>query len=167
MLRLRESGVFVTWKTSLSLCMLLLGSHSIPALAADLAVTVDKNELVTTVKEVNAMWIKVGDRRFRLILEENAATRALIKLAPLTLQMAELNGNEKHAELPHPLPTQETRPGAIDVGDVMLYGKDTLVIFYAEFKSSYSYTSLGHVDNPEELPRVLGSNRVMAVFSSD
>lgn len=167
MLKLGESGMSATWKIALSLCMLLLSSYSLSALAADATVKVDKTERSTAANEEKTMWIKVGDRRFKLALEDNAATRALIKLTPLTLQMAELNGNEKHAELPHPLPMQETRPGAIEVGDVMLYGKNTLVIFYAAFKSGYSYTRLGHLDNPEDLARALGSNGVSVVFSSD
>lgn len=167
MLRFGESGIYVKLKTTLSLCMLLLGSYSMFALAAGSAMTVDRNALLTKTKGVSSMWIDVGDRRFKVALEDNAATRALIKLAPMRLQMAELNGNEKYAELPKALPTQEIRPGAIDVGDVMLYGKDTLVIFYAAFQSSYGYTRLGHIDNSEELPRVLGSNGVEVVFSSD
>ena len=43
--------------------------------------------------------------------------------------MSELNGNEKHADLPKPLPAKANRPGTIRNGDLMLYGADTLVVF--------------------------------------
>src|SRR5687768_2839479 len=45
---------------------------------------------------------------------------------PLTLDMRELNGNEKHADLPKPLPANASLPGTIRHGDLMLYGADTL-----------------------------------------
>ena len=86
---------------------------------------------------------------------------------PLTLDMAELNGNEKHVDLPKPLPTNAARPGMIRVGDLMLYGSNTLVIFYSTFQSSYSYTRLGRVDDPAGLAGALGSGSTRVVFSAD
>jgi hypothetical protein len=41
------------------------------------------------------------------------------------------------------------------------------VVFYLTFDSSYSYTRLGRVDDPSELPAVLGSRGVRVVFSKD
>ena len=112
------------------------------------------------------MWMTVGERRFAITLTDNAAARAFAAQLPLTLEMSELNGNEKHAELPKPLPANASRPGTIRNGDLMLYGADTLV-FYLTFQSSYSYTRLGRVDDPSELPRALGPRGVRVVFSKD
>ena len=36
-----------------------------------------------------------------------------MQLLPLTLEMAELNGNEKHGRLPRSLPVDAMRPGTI------------------------------------------------------
>src|SRR6187431_2759078 len=57
------------------------------------------------------MWMSVGERRFAITLTDNAAARAFAAQLPLTLDMSELNGNEKHAELPRALPAKASRPG--------------------------------------------------------
>ena len=113
------------------------------------------------------MWMTVGERRFAVTLTDNAAARAFAAQLPLTLDMSELNGNEKHADLPKPLPAKANRPGTIRNGDLMLYGADTLVVFYLTFQSSYSYTRLGRVDDPSDLPQALGPRSVRVLFSKD
>ena len=113
------------------------------------------------------MWMTVGERRFVITLADNAAARAFAARVPLTLDMSDLNGNEKHAELREALPASASRPGTIRNGDVMLYGTTTLVVFYETFNSSYSYTRLGRVDDPADLPEALGRRGVRVVFSRD
>ena len=49
----------------------------------------------------------------------------------------------------------------------MLYGTDTLVVFYSMFTSSYSYTRLGRVDDAARLVQALGARSVRVVFSKD
>jgi hypothetical protein len=113
------------------------------------------------------MWMTVGERRFAITLADSAAARAFAAQLPLSLDMVELNGNEKYADLPEALPSEARRPGKIENGDVMLYGTSTLVVFYARFNSSYSYTRLGRVENPADLPGALGLGGVRVVFSED
>ena len=117
--------------------------------------------------EESRMWMTVGERRFAITLTDNAAARAFAAHLPLTLDMSELNGNEKHASLPQPLPANASRPGTIRNGDIMLYGTDTLVVFYLTFNSSYSYTRLGRVEEPANLAEALGRSGVRVVFSKD
>ena len=117
--------------------------------------------------EESRMWMTVGERRFAITLTDNASARAFAAQLPLTLDMNELDGNEKHADLAAALPANASRPGTIRNGDLMLYGTNTLVVFYATFNSSYSYTRLGRVDDPADLPRALGRRGVRVVFSSD
>ena len=74
------------------------------------------------------MWMTVGGRRFAITLADTAAARAFAAQLPLTLDMAELNGNEKHADLAVTLPTDTSRPGTIRNGDLMLYGSNTVVV---------------------------------------
>ena len=107
----------------------------------------------------------VGDRRFAVTLADNEAARAFVSQLPLTLDMPDLNDNEKHVRLPRSLPTNAVRPGTIRTGDVMLYGSDTLVVFYKTFPSSYSYTRIGRIDDPAGLERALGDGSVTVTFA--
>lgn len=65
------------------------------------------------------------------------------------------------------LPTKASRPGTVRNGDLMLYGSQTLVVFYLTFDSSYTYTSLGRVDDPTGLAEALGRDDVQIKFSKD
>jgi hypothetical protein len=86
-------------------------------------------------------------------------------MLPLTIDMPDLNGNEKHAKLAKPLPASASRPGTIRNGDLMLWGADTLVVFYLTFDSAYSYTRLGRVDDPAALSATLGRGTVKISFT--
>jgi len=112
------------------------------------------------------MWMTVGDRSFAIVLADNETARTFSALSPLSLDMAELNGNEKYADLPKALPTNAGRPGAIRSGDLMLYGNRTLVVFYLTFDSSYSYTPIGRVVDPSGLAQALGTDGVRITFSA-
>ncbi|MFL6531737.1 MAG: cyclophilin-like fold protein [Pseudomonas sp.] len=109
----------------------------------------------------------VGEQRFAITLTDSAAAQALSGLLPLTLEMSDLNRNEKYATLPRTLPARASRPATIRNGDVMLYGTDTLVVFYKDFDSAYAYTRLGHISDPSSLARALGPGSVQATFTHD
>lgn len=113
------------------------------------------------------MWMSVGERRFAITLADTEAARAFAAMLPLSIDMPDLNSNEKHAELPKSLPTNASRPGTIRNGDLMLYGSRTLVVFYVTFDSSYSYTRLGRVDDPVGLAQALGSGSAQIEFSKN
>ncbi len=111
-------------------------------------------------KEQLNMWITVNGHRFEVVLEDSATTQALITQLPLTLHMEELNGNEKHVQLSGILPTDEKRTGIIHNGDLMLYGNQTLVVFYKTFSSIHSYTRVGKLKQPEKLQKILGNGNI-------
>ena len=113
------------------------------------------------------MWMTIGERRFAITLADTAAARALVARLPLTLDMAELNGNEKHVDLPQALPAHAERPGTIQNGDLMLYGSSTLVIFYKTFRSPYAYTRLGRIDDPNGLSEALGPRNSRVTFTEN
>jgi hypothetical protein len=113
------------------------------------------------------IWMTVGDKRFAITLADTAAARDFVAMLPLSINMPDLNSNEKHAKLSTPLATDTIRPGTIRNGDLMLYGSQTLVVFYQSFTSTYSYTRLGRVDDPTELAKTLGSDAAKIEFSRD
>lgn len=112
------------------------------------------------------MQMTFGTRRFVVNLEGNPSARAFAQLLPMTLDMPDLNGNEKHARLPSSLPTNPMQPGTIRTGDVMLYGNDTLVVFYKTFRSSYSYTRIGQIVDSTGLADALGADSQRISFSA-
>ena len=110
------------------------------------------------------MWMTVGTQRFAVTLEDNPTTRAFVQSLPATFEMIELNGNEKYARLPRSLPANPVRPGTIRTGDVLLYGNDTLVVFYETFRSNYSYTRIGHITESAGLAQALGPRNPRVAF---
>jgi hypothetical protein len=110
------------------------------------------------------MQIKIGNNTFNATLYDNATVTALKSFLPLTVNMIELNGNEKYADLSRSLPTNTSKPGTIQNGDLMLYGSSTLVLFYKTFSTSYSYTRLGRIDDVTGLVAALGAGNVVVTF---
>ncbi|RKT01805.1 cyclophilin-like fold protein [Chryseobacterium defluvii] len=108
--------------------------------------------------------IKVGSQTFTATLLDNNSAKAFKEMLPLTINMVELNANEKYYDLPNSLPTNSSNPGTIKNGDLMLYGSKTLVLFYKIFSTSYSYTKLGSVDDVTGLASALGSGNVTITF---
>jgi len=101
--------------------------------------------------------IKIGSKHYTTTLFNNPTATAFKAMLPLTMNMTELNGNEKYFDLSKNLPTNASNPGKINNGDLLLYGSKTLVLFYKTFSTSYSYTKLGKIDNPSGLAEALGS----------
>ena len=121
----------------------------------------------SSITEKSRMWMTVGEQRFAITLADNAAARTFVTLLPLTLEMSDLNSNEKYASLPGALPANASKPGTIHAGDLMLYGTVTLVVFYSTFESTYAYTRLGRVDDNANLAQVLGRHAVNVMFSQN
>lgn len=112
----------------------------------------------------NKLRITVGTASFAATLSDNAAATAFKAMLPMTVNMSEMNGNEKLYYLPDRLSASASSPGSIRTGDLMLWGSDCLVLFYKSFSSSYSYTKLGRIENATGLDTALGSGSVTVVF---
>lgn len=108
--------------------------------------------------------ITVNSQTFSATLLDNSSAEAFKEMLPLTINMTELNGNEKYYDFPNSFPTNSSNPGTIKNGDIMLYGSKTLVLFYKSFSTSYSYTKLGSVDDATGLATALGTGNVKVTF---
>ena len=72
------------------------------------------------------MWTSVDERRFAMTLTNNPTCRAFASQPLLTLNMANLNGQEQYAELLQAPPVSARGAGTVRNGDLMLYGATTL-----------------------------------------
>ena len=111
------------------------------------------------------MQITIGTIPFTVELAGNATSEKLQMLLPLMLSMEDHLHNEKHAQLPQSLPVDSYAPRQVQAGDVMLWGNNTLVIFYENFTSSYSYTRIGKIQNASQLKEVVGRDTVQVNFT--
>lgn len=115
-------------------------------------------------RKENRMKITVGQKTFTATLGDNATVTAFKAMLPLTLDMSDFNSNEKVIRLPNRLPTNDSNPRRIEVGDLMIWSSNSLVLFYRSFPTNYSYTKLGRIDNPEGLVAASGSGNVTISF---
>jgi len=112
----------------------------------------------------NQMKITIGEKTFTATLEDNATATAFKAMLPLTLNMGDLNDNEKVIRLSAGLPTDDSNPGRIQTGDLMIWSSRSLVLFYKSFPTSYSYTRLGRVNDVSGLSAAVGSGNVVVTF---
>jgi len=157
---LRFAGLFVGMAA-------LGGTHaeekSVPT--ARVVTAADADVALGKAKETR-LWMTAAGRRFSVTLASTDAAREFMARLPMTLDMTDLNANEKKFELPKNLPANQSRPGTIRYGDLMLWGDNTVVVFYKTFDSAYSYTRLGQVDDPSGLAQALGLGDVQVQFSA-
>lgn len=124
-----------------------------------------KKQKTSKKKFQSEIHLKVGSKNFKAHLYENDSSKAFLDLLPLTIDMSELNGNEKYYYLPQELPTSQESIRNIKTGDLMLYGSDCLVLFYDSFQTSYQYTKLGSIEDISGFADALGDKNVKVTFS--
>ena len=106
----------------------------------------------------------IGDKEFTITLAQTDAALNFKDALPMTLDMKELNGNEKYCYTGYSYRSAPEKVGYINEGDLMLYGDDCIVLFYRSFSTFYSYTPLGKTDDIDGLAIAVGSGDVTVTF---
>lgn len=109
--------------------------------------------------------LEVNGQTFQAIFYDNPTADELLKKMPMTLDMKELNGNEKYHFFDEEFSVNEKSPGKISAGDIMLYGSDCLVTFYKSHSTSYQYTPVGKIENAAGFAEAVGSGTVTITYS--
>ncbi len=111
-------------------------------------------------KMISDIQVIINGKTYNAKIEKNETAQSFVSMLPVEYNMSELNGNEKYVYLDNTLPTNSYSPKHIEIGDIMLYGNNCLVVFYKSFNTSYSYTKIGHIENLSDL----GNNNVIIKF---
>ena len=120
-----------------------------------------EGEKIEMEKKINLV---INGKKFSATLEDNETARELFSRLPLTIEMEDLNGNEKYYYLDESLPTDATNVGRIEKGDIMLFGNDCLVVFYKSFDTPYAYTRIGKIEDVNHLEEQFGQGSVKITF---
>lgn len=148
----------------ISICILSLICIHLYACSNNIEREPVNNSNGSTNTDTMKLKVTIGSSVFFGTLQDNSTTAAFKAMLPMTLNMVELNRNEKYVDLSRDLPTNASNPGTIKTGDLMLYGSNTLVLFYKTFSTSYSYTKLGRIDDVKGLANAVGLGNVTVIF---
>ena len=116
-------------------------------------------------EESMTIRITVGSKVFKADIEASETGRAFLSKLPLTLDMSELNGNEKYC-YGVSLPRADKHFGTIASGDLMLYSGNCIVLFYGP-AGGYSYTRIGQLQDTDGLAAALGRGSVTVTFERE
>lgn len=112
----------------------------------------------------NKMRVIVDDKVFPATLADNNTAEEFKELLPITIEMKELNGNEKYYYFNQNFTVDSSVPDMIHAGDIMLYGRNCLVLFYDTFETTYAYTRIGAINDPTGLSEALGNGPASVTF---
>ena len=116
-------------------------------------------------EENQSMTIKItaGGKTFTADIEDSETGKAFLAKLPLSLDMSELNGNEKYC-YGVDLPRSDKHYDSIAAGDLMLYSGNCVVLFYGS-AGGYSYTRIGKLTSTDGLKEALGTGNISVTFA--
>ena len=112
--------------------------------------------------ETMIIKITAGGKSFTATIEDSETGKAFVAKLPLTLDMSELNGNEKYCYGVE-LPRADKHYDSIAAGDLMLYSGNCVVLFYGS-AGGYSYTRIGKLTGTDGLKDALGTGSIHVTF---
>lgn len=106
--------------------------------------------------------ITVNGQTFSAEFCENESTQAFVQMLPVTIDMSDYSGFEKVGSLGQTLPSDDVQM-TTQVGDIVLYNSNQIVVFYGS--NSWSYTKLATIHDLTGWEEALGSNDIQITFS--
>ena len=122
-----------------------------------------KNEGDKQMENINNISVIINDKKYSATILDNETAQKFVSKLPQEFEMEELNGNEKYVYMDYSLPTDEKNPEYIQIGDIMLYNNNCLVIFYKSFITNYRYTKIGPIDTLDDL----GNDNIIVRFEKN
>ena len=113
----------------------------------------------------NIIKLKVNDTIFDIELENNSATKELVKkleTGNVSVNATDYGNFEKVGNLGFSLPANDENINT-EPGDIVLYQGNKISVFYDSH--SWSYTKLGKIQNVSDLKESLGSGDTTLEFS--
>lgn len=106
--------------------------------------------------------ITVGDNQMVATLEDNAASRALVKKLPMTLPMQNLYSREMcYRYGAGSLPTENLRSDRYEIGDIVYWPpRGSFVILYSQNGEQFERQQIGHIDKGIEVFNNIGETNV-------
>ena len=141
--------------------------HTVTMDTSETAGNVSETNQTETDPEVNEMKVSINGTEYTAHFYDTKAAEEFKAMLPLTLNMSELNGNEKYIYMDGDFTTASEKVGSIKKGELMLYGSSCVVLFYDSFSTPYSYTRLGYIDDPDRLEKAVGSGSVTVEFYTE
>lgn len=122
----------------------------------------------TEKEEGGVLYISVDGNVLDVVTEDNLTVDALLEYlseSDLEIEMEDYGGFEKVGPLGFALPTYDASI-TTDVGDIVLYQGDKLVLFYGS--NTWRYTRIGRIQNNSqlELRKILGNGDISVKLSS-
>ena len=111
--------------------------------------------------------VQIGEKSYTAVLYDTDAAMEFAERLPVTIEMNELNGNEKYFNFDEPFTQNSKTAGRIEKGDIKLYGDNCVVLFYDSFMSGYSYTSIGYIEDSSGLESAVGTGNVTVTFAAE
>ena len=108
--------------------------------------------------EEDGMKLFIEGEEVPVTWEKNSSTEELKTLLPLTIQMSMYGGFEQVGPIGRSISAEDAHL-TTKSGDIVLYAKNQIVIFYGS--NSWAYTKLGHINlSEEDMTSLLGSGDV-------
>ena len=97
--------------------------------------------------------VNINGVNYNATSESNKAAQNFLTHLPLTIEMSDINENEKRGYTYFKLATEAKKLGKIEIGDILLSGDSYVIIATQTFKSSDKYTKIGHIQNFGSIPK--------------